>query len=179
GQTLLYDRSADLIGLCAGADDLRLLPCSSSLLQQLMLMHFSLQVLLDAEPGAQWPLAPVASACAPELKSVSEGFAAEWQWLCGDLAGDVTTHWPALQQLAEQGGEQPLAERLLGALGQWQAEGAKGQWPLMFSALLWLGWLQQADPVIASEQRKKWQRSLGNQFPLLADLLGQWAGDRH
>ncbi|WP_234920148.1 hypothetical protein, partial [Aeromonas veronii] len=44
---------------------------------------------------------------------------------------------------------------------------------------LWLGWLQQADPVIASEQRKKWQRSLGGQFPLLADLLSQWAGDRH
>src|SRR5690606_9497649 len=57
--------------------------------------------------------------------------------------------------------------------------GAKGQWPLMFSALLWLGWLQQADPVIASEQRKKWQRSLGNPFPLLAARLGQWAGDRH
>ncbi|HHQ4755153.1 TPA: DEAD/DEAH box helicase, partial [Aeromonas veronii] len=48
-----------------------------------------------------------------------------------------------------------------------------------FSALLWLGWLQQADPVIASEQRKKWQRSLTGQFPLLADLLSQWAGDRH
>ena len=59
-------------------------------------------------------LAPVASACAPELKSVSEGFAAEWPWLCGDLAGEVTTHWPALQQLAEQGGDPPLAERLLG-----------------------------------------------------------------
>ncbi len=33
--------------------------------------------------------------------------------------------------------------------------------------------------MLASEQRKKWQRSLANQFPLLADLLGQWAGDRH
>ncbi|WP_250894944.1 hypothetical protein, partial [Aeromonas dhakensis] len=48
-----------------------------------------------------------------------------------------------------------------------------------FSALLWLGWLQQADPVLASEQRKKWLRTLANQFPLLADLLGQWAGERH
>lgn len=45
--------------------------------------------------------------------------------------------------------------------------------------MLWFGWLQQADPVIASEQRKKWQRSLASQFPLLADLLSQWAGDRH
>lgn len=179
GQVPTYYLAADLLGLLDVTDAHRLLPGSSPQWQQLMLMHFSLQTLLDAEPGAQWPLASVASACAPELKSVSEGFAAEWQWLCGDLAGEVTTHWPALQQLAEQGGEQPLAERLLGTLGQWQAEGAKGQWPLMFSALLWLGWLQQADPVIASEQRKKWQRSLGNQFPLLADLLGQWAGDRH
>lgn len=179
GQVPTYYLAADLLGLLDVTDAHRLLPGSSPQWQQLMLMHFSLQTLLDAEPRAQWPLASVASACAPELKSVSEGFAAEWQWLCGDLAGEVTTHWPALQQLAEQGEDQPLAERLLGALGQWQAEGAKGQWPLMFSALLWLGWLQQADPVIASEQRKKWQRSLGNQFPLLADLLGQWAGDRH
>ncbi|MFB0586654.1 hypothetical protein, partial [Aeromonas salmonicida] len=58
-------------------------------------------------------------------------------------------------------------------------EDGQGKWPLTFSALLWLGWLQQADPVLASEQRKKWQRSLANQFPLLTDLLGQWAGDRH
>ena len=171
GQVPTYYLAADLLSLLDVPEAHRLLPGSSPQWQQLMLMHFSLQTLLDAEPGEQWPLTSVACACAPELTRVSEGFASEWQWLCGDLAGEVTTHWPALQQLAEQGAEQPLAERLLGALGQWQAQGDQGQWPLMFGGLLWLGWLQQADPVIASEQRKKWQRSLGNQFPLLADLL--------
>ncbi|MDM5122064.1 DEAD/DEAH box helicase [Aeromonas rivipollensis] len=179
GQIPPYYQSADLLSLLDLPDAHRLLPGSSPAWQQLLLEHLALQTLLDAEPEAHWPLASVTAACAPALASRLEALASEWDWLCGPLAGEVTTHWPALQQLAEQGDEQPLAERLLGALGQWQAAAAQEPWPRMFSALLWLGWLQQADPVLASEQRKKWQRSLGNHFPLLSDLLGQWAGDRH
>ncbi|MDL5383840.1 DEAD/DEAH box helicase [Aeromonas hydrophila] len=183
GQVPAYYLAADLLSLLDLPDAHRLLAGSSPQWQRLMLQHFALQTLLDAEPHEQWPLAQAAGECAAELARLSDGFAAEWQWLCGELSGKANTHWPALQQLAEQGGEQPLAERLLAALGAWQAqegqEDGQGKWPLTFSALLWLGWLQQADPVLASEQRKKWQRSLANQFPLLADLLGQWAGDRH
>lgn len=174
-----YYQSADLLSLLDLPDAHRLLAGSSPAWQQLLLEHFALQTLLDAEPEAHWPLASVTAVCAPALASRLEALASEWDWLCGPLTGEVTTHWPALQQLAEQGDEQPLAERLLGALGQWQAAAPQEPWPRMFSALLWLGWLQQADPVLASEQRKKWQRSLGNHFPLLSDLLGQWAGDRH
>ncbi|MGE6266171.1 DEAD/DEAH box helicase [Aeromonas media] len=179
GQIPAYYQSADLLSLLDLPDAHRLLPGSSPAWQQLLLEHLALQTLLDAEPEAHWPLTSVTAACAPALASRLEALASEWEWLCGPLAGEVTTHWPALQQLAEQGDEQPLAERLLGALGQWQAAVQQEPWPRMFSALLWLGWLQQADPVLASEQRKKWQRSLGNHFPLLSDLLGQWAGDRH
>ncbi|MGL5037697.1 MAG: DEAD/DEAH box helicase, partial [Aeromonas sp.] len=99
----------------------------------------------------------------------------------------AVSSWPALQALAQpsHGGEPPrdgaLGADLLSALHAWQ-EGAPeraGQWPSSFSGLLWLGWLQQAEPVAASEQRKQWQRSLHGQHPLLADLLSQWAGDRH
>ena len=81
------------------------------------LQHFALQTLLDAEPHEQWPLAQAAGECVAELARLSDGFAAEWQWLCGELSGKANTHWPALQQLAEQGGEQPLAERLLARKG--------------------------------------------------------------
>ncbi|MCH7371148.1 DEAD/DEAH box helicase [Aeromonas sp. MR16] len=179
GQIPAYYQSAELLSLLDLPDAHRLLPDASPAWQQLLLEHFALQTLLDAEPESGWSLAQPTAACAPELASQVHGLATEWEWLCGPLAGEVTTHWPALQQLAERGGEQPLAERLLGALGQWQQEEGRAPWPRMFSALLWLGWLQQADPVLASEQRKKWQRSLGNQCPLLADLLAQWAGDRH
>lgn len=179
GQIPAYYQSAELLSLLDLPDAHRLLPGSSPEWQGLLLEHFALQTLLDAEPEDGWPLARVTAACAPALAGRVETLAAEWSWLCGAPDGEVTTYWPALQQLAERGGDQPLAERLLSALGQGQAPAAQEPWPRLFSALLWLGWLQQADPVLASEQRKKWQRSLGNHFPLLSDLLGQWAGDRH
>jgi SNF2 family DNA or RNA helicase len=176
GQIPTYYQSAELLSLLDLPDAHRLLSGASPAWQQLLLEHFALQALLDAEPDAHWPLASGAAACDPALASRVEALAAEWEWLCGDPVGEVVTHWPALQLLAEQPADQPLAERLLAALGQWQGQ---EPWPRMFSALLWLGWLQQADLVLANEQRKKWQRSLGNQCPLLSDLLGQWAGDRH
>lgn len=179
GQIPPYYQSAELLSLLDLPDAHRLLAGASPEWQQLLLEHFALQALLDAEPEARWPLASASTECAPVLAGRVKALAAEWAWLCGDAASEVITHWPALQRLAEQPDEQPLAERLLGALGQWQAQGGQEPWPLMFSALLWLGWLQQTDPVRASEQRKQWQRSLGNQCPLLADLLGQWGGDRH
>lgn len=182
GQVPAYYLAADLLSLLDLPDAQLLLVGSSPQWQRLLMQHFALQTLLDAEPHPQWPLTPLAQHCAPELSGLTEGFAAEWQWLCGEPSGEAITHWPALQQLAEQEDEQPLAERLLAALGAWQASAGAtgaGQWPATFSALLWLGWLQQADPVLASEQRKKWLRTLANQFPLLADLLGQWAGERH
>lgn len=178
GQIPPYYPAAELLSLLDLPDAHRLLPGSSPAWQTLLLEHFALQTLLDAEPDANWPLTPVVAACGPALTAQADALAAEWAWLCGPLGGEVITHWPALQRLAEQGDEGPLLERLLGALELWRGEG-EASWPRMFSALLWLGWLQQADPVRASEQRKKWQRSLGHGFPLLADLLGQWAGDRH
>lgn len=178
GQIPAYYQSAELLSLLDLADAHRLLAGSSPAWQALLLEHFALQALLDAEPDEGWPLATLVASCSPALSGQIQARAQEWEWLCGPFGGEVTTHWPALQQLAQQGDEQPLAERLLGALGQWQGQEAS-PWPRMFSALLWLGWLQQADPVQGSEQRKKWQRSLGNHSPLLADLLGQWAGDRH
>ncbi|MGY3901507.1 DEAD/DEAH box helicase [Aeromonas lusitana] len=187
GQIPPYYQSAELLSLLDLPDAHRLLAGSSPAWQRLLLEHFALQTLLDAEPQAHWPLRSATAACAPALSRETEGLAAEWDWLCGPLTdearGEVTTHWPALQRLAEHTDEQPLGERLLAALAQWKVEGQseadQPAWPSSFSALLWLGWLQQADPVLASEQRKKWQRSLGNESPLLADLLGQWAGDRH
>ncbi|MCU7794662.1 DEAD/DEAH box helicase [Aeromonas caviae] len=179
GQIPAYYQSAELLSLLDLPDAHRLLPGSSPAWQTLLLEHFALQTLLDAEPEASWPLASLVTPCAPALAARVEVLATEWEWLCGPLTGEVTTHWPSLQQLAEREDEQPLAERLQRALGQWQVQEGAGSWPRMFSALLWLGWLQQADPVQGSEQRKKWQRSLGNGSPLLADLLGQWAGDRH
>ncbi|WP_109422492.1 DEAD/DEAH box helicase, partial [Aeromonas caviae] len=172
-------QSAELLSLLDLPDAPRLLAGSSPAWQALLLEHFALQTLLDAEPEASWPLASLVTPCAPALAARVKVLATEWEWLCGPLTGEVTTHWPSLQQLAEREDEQPLAERLQRALGQWQVQEGAGSWPRMFSALLWLGWLQQADPVQGSEQRKKWQRSLGNGSPLLADLLGQWAGDRH
>ena len=178
GQIPAYYQSAELLSLLDLADAHRLLAGSSPAWQALLLEHFALQALLDAEPDEGWPLATLVASCSPALSGQIQARAREWEWLCGSFGGEVTTHWPALQQLAQQGDEQPLAERLLGALGQWQGQEAS-PWPRMFSALLWLGWLQQADPVQGSEQRKKWQRSLGHHSPLLADLLGQWAGDRH
>lgn len=51
--------------------------------------------------SGRWPRR--AGECAAELAKLSDGFAAEWQWLCGELSGKANTHWPALQQLAEQG----------------------------------------------------------------------------
>ncbi|MDH0318256.1 DEAD/DEAH box helicase [Aeromonas caviae] len=179
GQIPAYYQSAELLSLLDLPDARRLLPGSSPAWQTLLLEHFALQTLLDAEPEASWPLASLVTPCAPALAARVKVLATEWEWLCGPLTGEVTTHWPSLQQLAEREDEQPLAERLQRALGQWQVQEGAGSWPRMFSALLWLGWLQQADPVQGSEQRKKWQRSLGNGSPLLADLLGQWAGDRH
>ncbi|MBP0602051.1 DEAD/DEAH box helicase [Aeromonas sanarellii] len=179
GQIPAYYQSAELLSLLDLPDAHRLLPGSSPAWQTLLLEHFALQTLLDAEPEASWPLASLVTPCAPALAARVEALATEWEWLCGPLTGEVTTHWPALQQLAAREDEQPLAERLQRALGLWQVQEGAGSWPRMFSALLWLGWLQQADPVQGSEQRKKWQRSLGNGSPLLADLLGQWAGDRH
>lgn len=192
GQIPAYYQSAELLSLLDLPDAHRLLLGASPAWQQLLLEHFALQTLLDAEPASGWPLAEIAAACAAPLSGRVQMLAAEWQWLCGspegEARGGVTTHWPALQQLAEHPDEHPLGERLLGALAQWkveqQGEGALPDWPPMFSTLLWLGWLQQADPVLASEQRKQWQRSLGqggarSGFPLLGDLLGQWAGDRH
>lgn len=182
GQIPPYYPAAELLSLLDLPDARRLLPGSSPAWQRLLLEHFALQALLDAEPAPGWPLAATVAPVSALTDQV-EGVIAEWNWLCGPLTGEVTTHWPTLQQLAEQGSEQPLAERLLGALVQWKAEwrteAGQEPWPRMFSALLWLGWLQQADPVLASEQRKKWLRSLGNECPLLTDLLGQWAGDRH
>lgn len=179
GQIPAYYQSAELLSLLDLPDARRLLPGSSPAWQTLLLEHFALQTLLDAEPEASWPLASLVTPCAPALAARVKVLATEWEWLCGPLTGEVTTHWPSLQQLAAREDEQPLAERLQRALGQWQVQEGAGSWPRMFSALLWLGWLQQADPVQGSEQRKKWQRSLGNGSPLLADLLGQWAGDRH
>ena len=164
GQIPAYYQSAELLSLLDLADAPRLLAGSSPAWQALLLEHFALQALLDAEPDEGWPLATLVASCSPALSGQIQARAQEWEWLCGPFGGEVTTHWPALQQLAQQGDEQPLAERLLGALGQWQGQEAS-PWPRMFSALLWLGWLQQADPVQGSEQRKKWQRSLGNHSP--------------
>ncbi|WP_290437903.1 DEAD/DEAH box helicase [Aeromonas caviae] len=179
GQIPAYYQSAELLSLLDLPDAPRLLAGSSPAWQALLLEHFALQALLDAEPDEGWPLATLVASCSPALSGLIQARAREWEWLCGPLTGEVTTHWPSLQQLAAREDEQPLAERLQRALGQWQVQEGAGSWPRMFSALLWLGWLQQADPVQGSEQRKKWQRSLGNGSPLLADLLGQWAGDRH
>lgn len=164
GQIPAYYQSAELLSLLDLPDAPRLLAGSSPAWQALLLEHFALQALLDAEPDEGWPLATLVASCSPALSGQIQARAREWEWLCGSFGGEVTTHWPALQQLAQQGDEQPLAERLLGALGQWQGQEAS-PWPRMFSALLWLGWLQQADPVQGSEQRKKWQRSLGHHSP--------------
>ncbi|MHC3400412.1 SNF2-related protein [Aeromonas veronii] len=189
GEIPTYFSASDLLTLLDTPDAHQLLAGSSPAWQQMLLEHFSLQLLLDAPYEERWPLANALVRCAPEVQTRAKAFEAEWRWLCGDGEStspsgedqDAAPGWPALQALAQQSQSGPLGERLLTALGQWQAtdEGEAGQWPRSFSALLWLGWLQQADPVIASEQRKKWQRSLTGQFPLLADLLSQWAGDRH
>jgi len=189
GEVPAFFSSADLLALLDVPDAYQLLAGSSPAWQQLLLEHFSLQLLLDAPYEERWPLANAVSRCTPEVQARASAFEAEWRWLCGDGESalsaeggqDANNGWPALQALLQPHQNGPLAERLLTALGQWQGavDGEAGQWPRAFSALLWLGWLQQADPVIASEQRKKWQRSLGGQFPLLADLLSQWAGERH
>ncbi|MBL0596675.1 DEAD/DEAH box helicase [Aeromonas jandaei] len=180
GEIPAFFSPGELLTLLDTPDAHQLLAGSSPAWQQLLLEHFSLQLLLDAPYEERWPLASALTRCAPEVQAQGRAFEAEWRWLCGDgESSDSSLLWPALQAVASQGESGPLGERLLTALGQWQAEGHEGQWPRAFSALLWLGWLQQADPVIASEQRKKWQRSLGGQFPLLADLLSQWAGERH
>lgn len=177
GEVPAYFSASELLTLLDTPDAYQLLAGSSPAWQQLLLEHFSLQLLLDAPYEAQWPLAGQLHRCAPEVQPLARAFEAEWRWLCGDDDG-VSTDWPALQALAIES-QGPLGERLLTALGQWQGSHEAGQWPRSFSALLWLGWLQQADPVVASEQRKKWQRSLAGQFPLLGDLLSQWAGERH
>ena len=95
------------------------------------------------------------------------GVALRFRW------GEVTTHWPALQQLAQQGMSNP-GRAAAGALGQWQGK-RRRPGPGCSAPLLWLGWLQQADPVQGSEQRKKWQRSLGI-TPLLAGSAGAVGG---
>lgn len=190
GEIPTYFSANDLLTLLDTPDAYQLLAGSSPDWQQLLLNHFSLQLLLDAPYEARWPLTEALVHCAPEVQTQANTLEAEWRWLCGDGEAanrggtgepnhGVSTCWPALQALVQPGLSGPLGESLLTALGEWQAAGHTGQWPHTFSGLLWLGWLQQADPVIASEQRKQWQRSLAGHFPLLADLLSQWAGDRH
>lgn len=112
-----YYLAADLLSLLDLPDAHRLLAGSSPQWQRLMLQHFALQTLLDAEPHGQWPLAQAAGECAAELAKLSDGFAAEWQWLCGELSGKANTHWPALQQLAEQGESSPLPSACWQRLG--------------------------------------------------------------
>ncbi|PJG57719.1 DEAD/DEAH box helicase [Aeromonas cavernicola] len=180
GEIPAYFSPSDLLTLLDTSDAPLLLVDSSPAWQQLLLTHFALQQLLEGPYDSGWPLATYVQQCAPDVQTWAKPLEAEWLWLCGDHGnGQQAMGWPALQALASQSQPGPLGERLCAALGQWQAEQISGAWPRSFSGLLWLGWLQQADPVLASERRKKWQRSVGGQCPLLADLLAQWAGDRH
>ena len=57
GQIPAYYQSAELLSLLDLPDAHRLLPGSSPAWQTLLLEHFALQTLLDAEPEASWPLA--------------------------------------------------------------------------------------------------------------------------
>ncbi|WP_235689064.1 hypothetical protein, partial [Aeromonas veronii] len=61
-----------------------LLAGSSPAWQQLLLEHFSLQLLLDAPYEERWPLANALVRCAPEVQARAKAFEAEWRWLCGD-----------------------------------------------------------------------------------------------
>ena len=186
GEPPAYLNGADLLALLDVPESHALLAGASPQWQRILLEHFALQTSLDCPPSP-WPLAEVTVAA--ELQPCYQQLAAQWHWLCDDggeqsavpqdRVPDHPNGWPELMTLAERGGSAPLAEALMSALSQWQSRHGKGQYPHNFMTLLWLGWLQQADPELASSQRKLWQRSLGQQQPLLQDLIAQWAGDRH
>ena len=62
----------------------RLLAGSQPAWQALLLEHFALQALLDAEPDEGWPLATLVASCSPALSgSQIQARAREWEWLCG------------------------------------------------------------------------------------------------
>ncbi|MFM4825491.1 SNF2-related protein [Aeromonas bivalvium] len=184
GEVPGYVNGADLLALLELPDAQALLAEASPQWQRLLLEHLALQACLDASPGP-WPLA--GAALAPELGTAHRQLAAQWHWLCEEQGAaapftdlpDDPHHWPELMALTAAGGDAPLAPSLMNALDLWQGRHGKGRYPANFLTLLWLGWLQQADPELASAERKRWQKSLGPQQALLQDLIAQWAGERH
>ena len=64
-----YYLAVDLLSLLDLPDAHRLLAGSSPQWQRLMLQHFALQTLLDAEPHGQWPLAQAVASVPPSWPS--------------------------------------------------------------------------------------------------------------
>lgn len=172
----------ELLALLDTADAFQLLRGASESWQMLLLEYFALQLLLETPPAGPWPLVPYLHHCTGAAQKLANDLASEWQWLCGEK-GTVNSaaqlnDWPALTDLLHHPLQRPLSEALLSALAHWRESEQTSAWPNRFSTLLWLGWLQQSDPLTASEHRKKWHKFLAGRQPLLTDVLAHWAGDR-
>lgn len=143
------------------SDALSLLEGASPAWQQLMIDYWSAQALLEARP-----IELDARRLGKGAQSRLSLWLEEESWWLAD--GQHLPHWPDLAQ----GWQQELDQ------GAWVQLGAQRPREPLFSALVWLGVLQQHDPALAASERKSVLRQCGHQAAL-QDALRQWDGERH